>query len=401
MATIGLIENRIRPSPSPSTDYYLSIFNFLSSSRAYSEGIELVAHHTGTNGTGGMGYSDERNRVGDNSMALFRFSQAEPPFYVLIQFATGSAYGGVSFGNNANLTASLYGNATNGAGTNVTVTSNFLVSQGGVGISVACLADGTSPWNGTTTNYGHNIKGNPVWVSGSDTGKLCVWPRSNGQTGSFDLSGASPRRHNMMALVSHGDVSAKHTNMSIVADKTNLLISTDVGNTGNSKFFYFGKYNPRPGLNPEIPYVCLATTGSGLNPPFSIRPTKYGNTTGVPEEGGVAHPSSSYGVRACSLDYLRTFVQTNQLHPNTMFEFPYKFDQFNYFLLLDEDPTQYGYLGTIDFFRLCYGTVPRAVSESKNYAIFGSSTPETLKIIVPWDGQTPAGAGGNRRGRLF
>lgn len=406
--TIGLIENRIRPSPSPSTDYYVSLFKFLSSSAAQMQGIELLAHHTGTTGKG-MNYSDEQFPVGENSMALFRFAQATPPFYVLLQFASGSSFGGTAFGFNSNLTASLYGNGTDASGNPITVTGGFATNNGGVGIAVACLADGGNPWNGTTSP-GYAIKGNPVWVSGSNTGSLLVWPRSNGQSGSFDpvtsgsLSGTLPvrsRRHNMIGLVSHGAMNGLHSMMSVVADRSNLLIQTDVGSTGNSTFFFFGQYVPRPGLNPDVPYVCLASTGNGSNPPFAIRPSRFGSLTGIAEEGGVAHPSASFGVRRCSLDYLRTFAQTAQLHPNTMFTYPHKFDQFVYFLLLDEDPNQYGYLGTIEFFRLVFGTVPRATSLSRNFAIFGSSVPQTLKLLVPWDSNSPAGVGAGRLGKLF
>lgn len=399
--TIGFIENRIRPTPSPSTDYYVLLYEFLSSSAARDEGIQLVSLYTGSNGSGGMGFSDEPRRVGDNSMAVFKFAQASPPFYVMIQFASGSAYGGVSYGFNSSVTASMYGNGTTAGGSDVTVTSGYAASQGGVGIAVACLADGGNPWNGTTASNGNDSKGNPVWISGSNTGSLCVWPRSNGQTGSFDLGGVGSRRHNMIGLVSHGNLVGKHTIMSVVADKTNILIATDIGNTGNSTFFYFGKYTPRPGLNPQVPYVCLATTGSGLNPPFSVRPQRFGTFSGQPEEGGVAHPSASFGVRACSVDYLRSFTQTANLHPNTMFDFPHKFDQFVYFLLLDEDPTMYGYLGTIEFFRLAFGTPPRAVSFTKNYAIFGNSAPQSLKLLIPWDGTSPAGTAGYRKGKIF
>lgn len=414
MSTFGFIENRIRPTPSPSTDYYLTLFNFLSSSGAQGNGIQLIAYNTGTNGTGGMNYSDERNRVGDNSLALFKFSLASPPFYVLLQFATGSnpATGnpfGIATGASVGLTASIYGNATNAAGTDVTnaAVAGFPASHGAVAIAVACLDNGGNPWNGTTNANGRDTKGNPVWVSGSDLRSLCTWPRSNGQTGSFDVTSSAfnpaihTRRHNMIPLVTHFSMSAKHTSVSVLADHTNLLISTDVNNTGNSTFFYFGKYNARPGLVPQVPYVCLATTGSGLNPPFSIRPQRFGTLNGLPEEGGVAHPVASFGVRACSLDYLRTFVTTQQLHPNTMFKFPHKFDQFVYFLLLDEDPNQYGYLGTIDFFRLVFGTVPRAVSRTRNFAIFGGTNPAAAKLLIPWDGASPAGSGGNRRGKVF
>lgn len=411
MATIGFIENRIRPTPSPGTDYYLSIFNFLSSSVAQDEGIQLVAYHTGTNGTGGMNYSDEPQRVGDNSMALFRFSLASPPFYVLIQFASGSTSPLLStaFGSGQvpNLTASLYGNSagTTAGANSVTVTPGFANADGATAIAVACLADGGNPWNGTL-GHGSAIKGSPVWISGSNTGSLCVWPRSNGQTGSFDVTGSfnpslNTRRHNMIPLVNNISMQNKHSNVSVLANRENLLIVTDVGNSGSATFFYFGKYQARPGLTPQVPYVCLATTGSGLNPPFAIRPQKFGTLDGRPEEGGVAHPTASFGVRQCSLDYMRSFVTRQEMHPNTMFNFPHKFDQFVYYLLLDEDPNQYGYLGTIDFFRIVYGTVPRGVSRTRQWAIFGGTTPQTAKLLVPWDGNSPAGSGGNRRGKLF
>jgi hypothetical protein len=193
----------------------------------------------------------------------------------------------------------------------------------------------------------------------------------------------------------------KHSYLSMLADQTNLLIATDVGNTGNSSFFYFGKYAARPGLTPTVPYVCLATTGSGLNPPFSLRPQKFGTTSGIAEEGGAAHPAASFGVRACSLDYLRSFISNQQLHPNVMFKFPYKFDQFTYFLLLDEDPAQYGYLGNIDFFRLVFGTVPRTVSSTRKYAVLGGTSPATAKLLIPWDGVSPAGSGGYRKEKFF
>lgn len=406
MATIGAIENRIRPTPSPGTDYYLTIFNFLSSSVAVGEGIELLAYNTGTNGTGGMNYSDEPQRVGDNSIALFRFNMASPPFYVLLQFASGSTLGGATFSPNnlTTLTASLYGNSTIDGGGDRTITAGFPHSNGATAIAVACRADGGNPWNGTLT-MGNAVKGNPVWISGSS--QLCVWPRSNGQSGSFDVTSSAfnpavnYRRHNMFPLVNNVNLAGKHTTMSIVGNRENLLITTDVGNSGSSTFWYFGKYNARPGLVPQVPYVCLATTGSSNDPPFKIRPSKFGTLDGTPEEGGVAHPTASFGVRQCSLDIMRTFVNTVNLHPNTMFGFPHKFDQFVYFLLLDEDPNQYGYLGTIDFFRIVYGTVPRGVSRTRQWAIFGNPVPYSAKLLIPWDNTSPAGSGGNRRGKTF
>jgi hypothetical protein len=406
MATIGFIENRIRPTPSPGTDYYMTIFQFLSSSYAAAEGIELIAYNTGTNGTGGMNYSDEPQRVGDNSIALFRFNLASPPFYVLLQFASGSTLTGQTFAPNTltTLTASLYGNSSGNGGADRTITPGFAHSNGATAIAVACRADGGNPWNGTLS-MGGAVKGNPVWISGSS--QLCVWPRSNGQSGSFDVTSSAfnpsvnYRRHNMFPLVNNVSMSNRHSTVSVVANRENLLIATDVGNSGSSTFWYFGKYNARPGLTPQVPYVCLCTTSSNNDPPFRVRPHKFGTLDGTPEEGGVAHPTASFGVRQCSLDYMRTFVNNVNLHPNTMFGFPHKFDQFVYFLLLDEDPDQYGYLGTIDFFRLVYGTVPRGVSRTRQWAIFGSTLPYTAKLLIPWDNSSPAGSGGNRRGRMF
>jgi hypothetical protein len=411
MATIGFIENRIRPTPSPGTDYYMTIFQFLSSSYAVGEGIELLAYNTGTlssPGIGGMNYSDEPNRVGNNSIALFRFNMANPPFYVLLQFSSGSVFGSneqaFAPATSTTLTASLYGNSIGPTGNERILTPGFQHIHGATAIAVACRADGGNPWNGTMT-IGGAVKGNPVWISGSS--QLCVWPRSNGQSGSFDVTSSAfnpsvnYRRHNMFPLVSNNSMAGRHSTVSVVANRENLLIVTDVGNSGSSTFWYFGKYNARPGLVPEVPYVCLCTTGSNNDPPFKIRPHKFGTLDGTPEEGGVAHPVAAFGVRQCSLELMRTFVNTVNLHPNTMFGFPHKFDQFVYFLLLDEDPNQYGYLGTIDFFRIVYGTVPRGVSRTRQWAIFGSTTPYTAKLLIPWDNLSPAGSGGNRRGRIF
>jgi len=418
MTTIGFIENRIRPLPDPLTDYYITLYSFLNSETAQAIGIQRVAYHKGLGGVG-MNYIDEQDYVGDNSIAVFKFNNATVPFYVLIQEAKGWTYGGKSFGSpspteseifgTANLTGTLNGSTfgkTYVPGSpglynefDISATSGYAATKGGVGIAVACFSNGASPWNGTTNNNGTDIKGTPVWKNSVPPGYLCTWPRSNNASGSYDYPASL--RHNMYGLVSNEEIRDTHTSLSIIADENNLFIQTDVGNDGDSRFFYFGKYSARPGFTPDVPYVCLYTTGSGANPPFGIRPHRHGNLTGRPEDGGVAHPTASYGTQKCSLEYLRTFVETENLHPNTMFDFHHKFDQFAYFLLLDEDPTQYGYLGRIEFFRLVHGTPYRSNSVNKDYAIFGGKSSNTTKILIPWDNTTPAGHGGSRRGRLF
>jgi hypothetical protein len=358
---------------------FVNLYNFFSSTCA-PIGVTLVANNSGSNGTG-FGYWDTPTSASDNAWACFRFNSASSPFYALIQYTEGSTFG----------------SAPGSPGLADGVNTNWRIA-----VSFAFCSGGNVAWNGTTASNGRDTKGTPVWTSAS--APLFVFPRSNNPTGSHNNS-----KENMMTFLRSTNYSkVDFFNMTteggtgavthFFADENNVLLMGDAGALGNYSVVYFGKYMPRSDITPDYPYVSLGWyTDSIDRNPFTYN-VDHGNTAGTNTstafQGGIVHPSSSFGVRTTKALLNSLFMQS-RYHPNkSIVTASNRYDLHKPQLVIYEDPIHYGYLGLINFFRMGWSIPTAAVSSSGDYAAFNIHLAFTMnrpwntyhKIIVPWTG---------------
>ena len=184
----------------------------------------------------------------------------------------------------------------------------------------------------------------------------------------------------------------------MLADENNILLLFDAGADASYGVFYFGKYVPRPGINPQIPYVML-NSRTPKDPQFNTvnhgAVSYYSDTC----DGGICHPAAATGVKICYVDY-PTIMQDLKFHPARTTPFFGRFDTFPLVLCINESP-YYGVMGTINFFRMCYGVPSLALTTDKKFAIMGHNYLACTKLVVPWDGTTIPGLGVNRVGISF
>lgn len=394
MTTKGKLEVAIRIGDEANRDLFITILNFFNG--LGSIGVTRIASNYGQ-GTG-FTYGDGATPPGINAWAVYRFGNATIPFYVLVQMVSYSA---------ANSATSIV--PPTGSYSWYTSTTN--ASKKGVGISIAQRADGTSPWGGTTSNNGADTKGAPVWTPGGSS--LLVWPRANANTGAFATN------HEALMFLTHCNVTSAVTSFNdiqfgfssiwqMLADENNLLFTWDAGDVGGpaSALFYFGKFVPIQGMTNANPYVCLHNGNHDNNPTVGRflwgSPTQQlSNTYSTSGDGGIALPDATQGVKVAFTDYVNTF-NAYQFHPNRGAAVPSagRYDMQPVWVGAAEQGFT-GLLGSINFFRMCYGLPSKFVSHDKKLAVFGSNIVNTGKIVVPWDGVTIPGTAYSRNGIDF
>jgi hypothetical protein len=325
MTITGTIESRIYNKQNnawyANNEAFVTIYNFFNGLSA--QGVTRIAYNKGSSGSG-MSYWDSGTYPGNGAWALFKFANATIPFYVLLQGSNLTTSSGFTYSSYAGctpcVTSHTYGYFQNGYYTNCS-------------IAVAMRLDGTSPWNGTTANAGADTKRTPVWTPGSST--LIVYPRCNSVGGSnvknrevgVILSSAN---YNTFDTYSTFDPVGVGGRMHMLADENNILLLFDAGADASYGVFYFGKYVPRPGINPQVPYVMLNNIVP-TNPQFntvnygavSYSTPEYSNTC----DGGICHPVAATGVKVCYVDY-PTIMQDLKFHPTRTTPFRGRFDTF-------------------------------------------------------------------------
>lgn len=377
MTVHGVIDMHFGPANNVKqySEFFVSINRFLTSSFGQKLGAKRIAYSTGTAfPTAGTDYWDEGSPWQTNGWATYQFLSATNPYYMLIQFG------------DTNSITSVPGAPVAFDGTTAAVS--------GVAFAFAMRTDGNSPWNGTTKNDGTDTKGTPVWTAG--TSSLYVWPRSNNTSGS-----SATNREGMMSVPQAKSNSPGPTNFSrahMVCDPDNIFITFDEGGTGAYWSLYFGRYTPRAGEVPVMPYVCLRSAVASDDP--TLKFTTYGNitdTTALPN-GGIAHPTEPVsGTKIVEIHTVANFLvakhSPNQVYFNTWDEWPI-------YLAINESPL-YGFCGAIDFIRYIYGVWSQETNSDKTRAFFGNASYNSMKISVPWDGATVPGLGQSRSGTLF
>lgn len=401
MTVKGLVDfvigNTSGGNTSASLDTFVALYNFFLNNTT-SLGIVPVANNFGLSGSG-FSFLNGPTPPGNNAWACFKYANATMPFYVLIQAATGTNLPlGLAPGN----PGMLWGNNTVGMAGNA--------SQGGLGISFALRADGLSPWNGTTTLNGNDIKGLPVWVSGSS--QLYVWPRSNGISGTHQSL-----CQNLIPLVFQNNVLKDQYRFQIIGDQNNFVFLQKGNSNVAYEGLFFGQVVMEPSRQIQYPtsaYVCVSRTYPDTqDPPFSPAFLASGITFTAPKfvygsltgdqlfEGGVMMPSASDGVKICMLDAPQNMFNFTGYFPNTCFASS-TWDLISPLVAAYEYPNSYGTIGKINFFSFTRDIALNTIETNGTLAVFGGvTTAGQAKIVTPWSGTTPPGVGFSRSGTQF
>lgn len=375
-------------------DYYVSIFNFLTSSFGQSLGAQRIAYNTGSRNpasspnfsTGsGADYWETTNKLGDNAWSVWKFSSASVPFYMLMQVSI----------------ASNWQSSPGSDGAPATISANTTIP--GIGIGFAMRADGGNPWNGATGNAGADSKNYQVWTSGSS--QLFVWPRSNsfGGTHATQMQNLIPMIWAGGGFNSTGGPSVG-SRMHVVADFENFAVAYDDGGDNTYNILHFGRYTPRSGSGATVPYIMVMTgNGRQVNDPcITIGSTAYGSTSGNGlDEGGVAHPTIlTSGTRSAVFSGLNEFWSTTHSPSNVLGNTVY--DEFPILCGIDESPW-FAYIGQLDynFIRWVYGVNSMDVNPQLTRVAVGNAAQYSAKVTIPWDGLTIPGTNSSRSGVMF
>lgn len=258
------------------TNFFVNVHDFLSSTCA-PLGVVRRAAYFGTPWIHGRdpGFWDSGTPIADDTAgggayALFEFTKGNPPFWLLVMWDRGS-----------------------------NSSQNFLIdgftSGDAVAIQFALRSDGLSPWNGTTGNSGSDSPGfpNPIWISGSSSTRLYVWPRANNPGGSYNTT-----KSNFVGIYKATDI-----NLDFIFDTTSDWINMfateesfctvyEQAQTMVCNWSYFGKYVPIEGLNPEAPYYQWAYQGQSSNISLVANPDDFWTDLAAGDVG--THEVGSY-----------------------------------------------------------------------------------------------------------
>lgn len=426
-------------------EMFVTIYKFLSGSAGQSLGIVQRANNKGSTtdsninygyprgGSASMQYWDEEAPAGQNAWAVFEFTRASPPLWLHLQFAGGDAAVGYNrFGMAPGDPAIAAQGPATGDG-----------SRDAVAISCAFRYNGASPWNGTTASTGSDTKGTPVWNSGS-----VIFPRCNAYGGTRETNAEAMMRlttYESQIYLNHASASldANSGIFHVIASEDSLLILTDACGIGDYNIFFVGKYDPiQTAISESLNwanYVCLhvhdvvnLTGNPVIDAPNRMILPRFGDAEALaygPRNeatqmfgpfqigafsvvGGGANNVYTNRAESCIIDsnFLLSDTAANTpiyfRHPNRAISdltgrTPGKFDMFTIPISCYGDHFGYGKLGQISAFMMVFGLPSNSTINNKQFAVFGDSRLNTIKLAVPWDGISIPGAAGGREGIPF
>lgn len=385
----------------------------------------------------GMHRWDGSNPAGNNAWAVFEFTQAAVPFWVLIQFSAYAPQSSntVTFGNSPGAAVTqLIQFYTAGSKVYTAATRDNCVA-----VMIAFMPNGSSPWLGTTANNGADTRPASPWSSNA-----CIFPRGNDQGGAFYYNRYCfmPLVHETSLLWTQGNMNtgaptydALDSLYHVIVDRDNLLFLMDAQGIGSlGSFFYFGKFSAADAAN-AAPYVCLMRNSIYNDSHFTLWPRDpryvYGNLipNGAENAAGLLYtrPDSNHAgsdqrqlinggvydtisghAGACSIDYsthqYHTSPSGSQLMNNDLFwaSSQIRHEVVKPIVYLNDYPySKYARLGVIDFFKVTAGV--------RNGTFFGNGTEIALgnagfannRVIVPWCVDIDYGRVGARAGQVW
>ncbi len=370
-------------------DEFVATYRFLNSPIAAGMGIVRRACNF-NNQASDCDYKHRQSSPppGNNAWALFEFTSANLPFWLLIQQSDSS------------------NNDSFGVGAGEPADNDWSRRISGFCFSVALREDGGSPWGGTTNNNGTDVKSRPVWTPGPS--RLAMFPISNGPKGQWrvDRSGMHP-----VSLWIDFDASrTRITTYHFLAneDSITFLVGHDGGY--NYDVTYFGKYNPINASRAPTSYAFLGTItdnlgffntgysdelwpwhgGGGLygmryfgSNVIGMSYANFNSPTGQDYywTGGILDTNSFTAVpMAVSLPmqihYFRYYARQITLNPALK-----KIDVFNFPVAVDG--LSRGIVGEISNIKYTHTLPHHSTIHGRKFAVFGRSRPEG-KIMAQW-----------------
>jgi hypothetical protein len=259
----------------------------------------------------------------------------------------------------------------------VSAPSGWLINSGtadGVGIVVAFLEDGNSPWNGTTNDNGADTKGTPLWVPGGST--LHVLERSCNAGG----DDATNRENTRPAIQDKGSAVTTDHHVHCIADADNIaIIAAKTSATYGSQFAVWGMglYTMLDIVDSPTAYAALSFMDNGF--PLALD-TDMGQIAGssVTNGGGFVTPASGDGVH--KFGYSFTYTGDTAANPNVWSAGGAVFDESAIQIHLDTG--RVGYLDT--FFRHGYGMDNESFDSTNQRVAVGSVIVAEDKLTLPW-----------------
>ena len=341
--------------------------------------VSLIAYHSGTNAlSGAKGSWDRLPSFGPGAFGVWKFNTSSIrnfEWYMYAQCISGS--GNVSI-QSQNSPCLSYGQ------TNFRNNSN----ERGIIYSIAICHSGSSsfnPWNGTL-GQGNAVKGNPVWVSGSNDRQLIVFPRSNSVSGSHN----SVKQNTQSCIEIHANITShKYTFM---ADRDSIMFFSDQNSIGTNHITYIGPFLLRDELHNKG--ICDSSYGFCVLDSFNnfvindttITPnSNYGDINGTTliNNGGVSLGISNFEVANARIvttsNFDRTFTSTNTFANGFI-------EEYEPGICVYENPNV-GFAGVIKspIFRLTYkGSPGNMLADGSKVFWTQDANSNSPKVITPW-----------------
>lgn len=397
----------------------LDFLTYLSSSNQ----VDLVAWNSGSGAPAATfenrTYSDGAFPYGGGAFSLWKFrtnSRRNWEWYLYLQRADEST--SVRTVTQYSWTLPITGSASTSAVTNGIIFSNVSHNTRGIIMQAALCVSGTTsfnPWNGSISQGAANASlgagnGSVRWVSGSDSRRLYVLPRSN------DLGGVHTlQKSNATPLVITAATTARYNFM---YDGDALQVVYDGGANNTYAYNYVGGFELRNALTAsgicgsDYGFLMYAYQPNAQNEPTLITDTLSfnstigdvsgsagGSATGV--NGGVVCPvkAAVSGSKGMILNILDGW-STAAYQPNT---YTNRYEEFPILVGASESPFL-GFVGTLNtgLVRVMRDVQVHDTTADFSRAVFaGTTTLSNLSISTPWAGTSPPGLGTSRTGSQF
>lgn len=299
-------------------------------------------------------------------------------YYIFIQYAAAS----IAFGTSPGAPALI----------DNTAQSNSLSAEIGIQFAIGVGGDGYA-WAGTTNANGADTKGTvagvgPVWKNpgAGGTGHF-VFPRSNSAGG-----GHATNQQNCSNLINPFNTNQQRQHF--LMDDDNFISLNEDSDAGAYYVQCFMMFDVRSSLSAILPYNMIHLADSV---PF-VSNTDYGTIAGGAKSGGI--PGDGYGqVRTAVVSRIdeinNVFVQ-----PNGYFNTD-QFDEMPITVGMNETGGFNGLAGQISFIKECFNVNNLSQNAAKTKTVFGLTSPNSIKIITPWDGYTIPRNRYDRNGNSF
>lgn len=401
-------------------EMYKGTMDFLSYLSGSNE-VDLITWNSGSGAAAATfenrTYSDGSFPFGGGAFSLWKFrtnSRRNWEWYLYLQRADATV--SLKAATQYSWTLPITGSGTTGV--DGIIFNSVAQNTRGIIMQAAMCVSGTTsfnPWNGSTSQGAANASigagnGSVRWVSGSDSRRLYVLPRSN------DLGGVHVvQKANATPLVITAATSARYHFM---YDGDALQVVYDGGANSTYAYNYMGGFELRSALTAsgicgsDYGFLMYAYQPENQNEPTLITDTLSFNTTfgdvsgsagasatGV--NGGIVCPvkaavSGSKGVRI----NVQENWSASGYQPST---YTSKFDEFPVLVGASESPFL-GFLGNLNtgMVRVMRDVQVHDTTADFSRAVFaGTTTISNLSISTPWTGSNPPGISTARTGSQF